>query len=52
MAYCALHKREFADTEPCPFCKALAQKREEKLDRAWEDLGHTLREMAEEEPEW
>jgi hypothetical protein len=22
VAYCALHKREFPDTDPCPYCKA------------------------------
>ena len=21
MAYCAIHEKTFADTEPCPFCK-------------------------------
>jgi hypothetical protein len=39
MAYCALHKREFSDTEPCPYCKAARErKREARLDRIWEDL--------------
>ena len=53
MAYCALHKREFSDTDPCPYCKAERErKREARLDRIWEDLGHTLREMGEEEPGW
>jgi hypothetical protein len=47
MAYCALHKREFSNTEPCPFCKAARERRrEERLDEAWEDLGLELRRMA------
>ena len=53
MAYCALHKREFSNTEPCPFCKAARERRrEERMDEAWEDLGLELRRMAKDEPEW
>lgn len=49
MAYCAQHKATFDDDKPCPYCQAA---RERRLDRAWEDLGNTLREMGEEEPGW
>ncbi len=51
-AYCALHKGYFP-AKSCPYCFELRErKREARLDRIWEDLGNTLREMGEEEPGW